>query len=76
MSESNVSIKMTDHGRGEVYLNGEKVPGVKAVSISVGVGEVNELTLTIMPTKIDVEGVLEVTTIECDARSFEAGDEG
>jgi len=29
-----------------------------------------------MPTKIDVEGVLEVTTIECDARSFEAGDEG
>ncbi len=70
MNETNVSIKMTKHGRGEVFLNGEKVPGVKAVTMSAGVDEVNEVRLTIMPSSIDIEGLFDVSTIESDVREY------
>lgn len=52
----NVKIKMTGPGRGEVHIDGEKVKGVKSFSLSGGVGEVTELTVTVYVETADYDG--------------------
>ena len=76
MSEANVTIKMIGHGRGEVFINGEKVPSVKSFTVAAGVGAENEVRLTLTPTVIDIEGVFDVSTIKSDVREFKVGNEG
>lgn len=75
MSGANLHIKMSSHGRGEVFLNGQKVEGVKAVTMAAGVNEVNTVQLTIAPSAIEIEGVFDVSTIESDMREYKVDHE-
>lgn len=49
-------IVLTGHGRGEVWRNGEKVSGVRAVTVRGGVGELNVVTLELFASEVEVEG--------------------
>lgn len=61
---SEVKIVMSTHGRGEVFIDGTKVPDVTGVEMAVTAGGRNELTIKIIPTTVEVSGVYDVTTIE------------
>lgn len=76
MSEPNVRVQMTGHGRGEVFIDGQKVPGVKAVEVMAAVDQLNEVRLTLMPHTIEVEGVFDVSTIDSGTREYKVGNEG
>lgn len=66
----NFKIVMTGPGRGEVFMDGEKVEGVRAVSFSAEVGESNSVILTFNAAAVEVEGLADVTTIGDDCRQF------
>lgn len=65
-----VKIVMSNHGRGEVFVDGAKLIGVKELSLKCAVGEANELTLKMIPDKIEVSGEFDVSTIESDSREL------
>lgn len=62
--DNECKIVMTDHGRGEVYLNGNLLHGVTGFDISVNTNDTNTLTLRINCPKLEVEGIYDVNTIE------------
>lgn len=66
----NIKLVMTDHGRGELFVDGVKVEGVTAVSISTGVDQANLVTIDMHPAAVEVEGVFDVSTIGSKAREF------
>lgn len=75
---SKVRIVMTGHGRGEVFVDGAKIPAVVAVSASVRAGphdqeELNTVRIELQPESIEIEGEFEVTTIESASREFRRG---
>lgn len=53
---ADVKIVMTAHGRGEVFIDGARVPGVCAVSFSAGVGSRNEVRITVLASSASIEG--------------------
>lgn len=61
---SNIRAVITSHGRGEIFLNGEKVAGVRKIEISCGVDEINEVRLTLNVDAIEVDGEFDVTSID------------
>jgi hypothetical protein len=61
-------VVMTGHGRGELWIDGQKVEKVRGIALKVGVGEQNILSVEYTPDEIDVEGQFDVTTIEHDSR--------
>lgn len=67
---STVRIVMTSHGRGEVFIDGAKVAPVRSVKMSVAVDEANELTIVMIPEKIEIEGEFDVSTIESTEREL------
>ena len=67
---SNVKIVMADHGRGEVFIDGVKLDGVRAVSMSAEVDCANSVTLTMIPAEVEIEGVFDITTIGHESREF------
>lgn len=52
-------IVLSSHGRGEVWRNGEKVSGVRAVTVRAGVDELNIVTLELFATEVEIEGQAE-----------------
>lgn len=69
-----VKIVMTGHGKGEVFVNGEKVPMVSSVEISAVAGACNQVRIELVPDQIEVSGVFDVTTIESEAAELKRGD--
>lgn len=63
-----------DHGRGRVVLDGVEVHNVTDVAIKVRVKETNEVVLKIIPSKVSVSGVFDVTSIEDEVRRFDLGE--
>lgn len=52
-------IVLTGPGRGEVWRNGEKVSGVRAVTVRAGVEELNVVTLELFAAEVEIEGLAE-----------------
>lgn len=57
-----VKIIMTDHGRGEVFIDGVKVPAVRGFFFSASADplSLNRLTLDLVVERISIEGVAEI----------------
>jgi hypothetical protein len=76
MSDSNIRIVMTSHGKGEVFIDGKKVSHVTSVEFSTGVGRVNSVTLTVSSPSVEFEGpslvACDKTSIESAEREYEA----
>ena len=52
-----VRVVMTAHGRGEVFVDGQKIKGVKSLSFSAAVDSPNLLNLTIGAEQVEIDGV-------------------
>jgi hypothetical protein len=77
MKSSSVEINMHGHGRGEVFVDGVKVPRVKSFTVAGAVDTANSITLTLVPDSIKFAGpaVIEMTQLDSIAREFQrAGD--
>ena len=74
--EVNVRVVLSSHGKGEVYINGAKVEGVVSVKCSAEVNAANRVEIALLPSKVEFSGIAEVTTIESEAREFQAYDNG
>lgn len=59
----NVRIVMDQHGRGDVFIDGQKLNRCRSFSLSAEVGELNLLQLVLVPEKIEVEGVFDVSVL-------------
>lgn len=72
--EAEVRVVLTGHGRGEVFINGEKMPCVRKVSIAAEAGNTNTVAIEINATTVDFIGRVDVTTIESEALEFRDSD--
>lgn len=70
---SKVRIVMFKHGRGEVFIDGERVENVRAVKMSAGVDELNQVEITLTANELEFEGEVEVTTIQDEHRRYVVG---
>lgn len=68
---SSVRIKMTEHGRGEVFINGERVPHVVSVKFEAGVDEVNSVSILLNPRKVELESEITVVAENLDNRDVD-----
>jgi len=60
MSNCKLKLKMTHDGRGTVELDGKQIP-VTNISISCGLGQLNEAVITLLPDEVSIEGDFNVT---------------
>lgn len=60
----NVRIVMTDHGRGEVWVDGQKIPNVCAVRFVAEEGRPNAVQVEIVAKAIDIEGPASLTVMQ------------
>jgi hypothetical protein len=60
MPDSIVKIVMTGHGRGEIFIDGIKVPNTLGFAIESMAGETNKLSLQLLPARIEVEGPFKI----------------
>lgn len=51
---------MEGHGRGQVYIDGVRQERLIGFKVEAGVGQVNKLTLILMPDVIEFDGEAEV----------------
>lgn len=68
-----VKIELEGHGRGQVYIDGEKIDGVRAVKAEACVDEANTVTLELIPTRVEVSGPFDVTDLRSEAREWRVG---
>jgi hypothetical protein len=66
-------ITMTGANRGEIFIDGQKIPGVKAIEFSASASPDAGSTLKLIfaAPEIVVEGVADITTIGDTERRFE-----
>lgn len=60
---SHVRIVMTDHGRGEVFVDGQQLDRVRAIQFEADAAwprTVNTVVLTLVPEKVDIECPAEI----------------
>lgn len=50
-----VSIEMTNHGRGKIFIDGQELRNVKSFVFTGGVHEMNSVTVTFLPTEVSIE---------------------
>ena len=60
MSEAYLKVVMTDHGRGEVWLNGHLMPNVLAVEFCTAAGEANRAKVTLLTPNIEMSGTVDL----------------
>lgn len=66
-----VRILMSGPSRGEIFIDGEKFVGAKAVKFSASVDNTSTVELTFYAGEVDIDGVADVTTIGDTERRFE-----
>lgn len=71
--EAEVRVVLTGHARGEVLINGEKIPGVRKLAISAALDQTNTVNLEITAKSVEFVGVADVTTIESTERECVRG---
>lgn len=57
-------IVMTAPGRGEVFIDGIKVPHLNAFSLECKAGEYNKLRLELFAEEVEFEGEVDTTCID------------
>lgn len=67
---SNVRITMSQHGRGEVLVDGRKIEGVRSIEFRAGVDEVNSVCLDLSVAEVVIDGCVDVSTIGDTSRRF------
>lgn len=72
---ANVKIAMSGHGRGEVFIDGNKILGVRAISFSSEVGGVNTVKLDLLSEVCEIDNletsqIVDVTKIGSTAREY------
>ena len=67
-----VRVVLTGHGRGEVFVDGQKVERVKSVALTAAACKENRVTLTLIPDTVEIEGECEVTSMDDEVRRFVA----
>ncbi len=72
MTKNNVRIVMHDQGRGEVFIDGNKVGGVKDVEFSTGVNKQNLVKLTFNSESVAIDGVVDISHIGSEFKEFAA----
>jgi len=75
MAEQKVHVKLTGHGRGQVWVDGVEVK-VRAVTLSAAVDTVNICTIELIADSADAEGLFEVTTVGSSTREYAKGKPG
>ena len=72
-----VSIKSESHQcQGtEIWINGERLNNVTAISLAIGVDNLHRMVVEMIPTKIELAGVFDVTTLDSTAREYRKGPE-
>jgi hypothetical protein len=71
---SNVRIVMSNHGRGEVFIDGKKIDCARNVQLSAGVDQANQVTLMLIPDTLDFEGVADVTSMDMEVMEWRRGE--
>jgi len=66
----NIRLVMSDHGRGELFVDGVKIDCVTGVTVSTAVDSANRVTIQMHAREIEVEGVFDVSTIGSETREF------
>jgi hypothetical protein len=56
MKQHDVEVRMDDHGRGRVFIDGQELHSVTHVSFGATVGERNTLRLEVLPRAFVVTG--------------------
>lgn len=72
---ANVKIAMSGHGLGEVFIDGNKILGVRAISFSSEVGGVNTVKLDLLSEVCEIDNletsqIVDVTNIGSTAREY------
>ncbi|HEY4529381.1 MAG TPA: hypothetical protein VIG97_03480 [Luteimonas sp.] len=58
---ADVKIVMIAHGRGDVFVDGHRIEGVRRIGFSAAVGkEANMLTLELIPKRVEIQGPAEL----------------
>lgn len=50
-----VHLIIDGHGKGTLYFDSQKVESVTGVELFVGVGEMNNMVVTLSPAEVEVE---------------------
>lgn len=53
---SKLKVVMTRHGRGEVWLDGHKLPNVQSVNLDMRAGDANTATVKVYMPEVEVTG--------------------
>lgn len=64
--QNQVQIEMTGHGQGKVLVDGEKVPMVTEVEVSLGVGKTNLVTITSIADQVTFSGPAKVRRLSLE----------
>lgn len=67
---SNVKVVMSGHGRGELHIDGVKVPGLVKASVHLKAGKPNRVCLELFADEVEFEGECEVTCLASNEREF------
>ena len=74
--DRHVRIVMSAHGQGAVFIDGVEVTDVRRVEVTAGVDETSRVTLELLASSVEFEGVADVTTIAHESRTFVLGEAG
>jgi hypothetical protein len=61
--ESSLRLVMDAHGKGKVFLDGKELPRVYSVKVECEVGCLNRVTIETSAELIEVDGLVDVTTM-------------
>jgi hypothetical protein len=65
-------IELTAPNRGKVWIDGQEMHGVKAISFSVAVDSTVEVNMTLGADEVSATGEIEVTAMNSQSRSYVA----
>lgn len=63
-ADSKVRIVLTGHGRGNVWVDGQEIQGIIRIFVQAGMGDKNLITLNVVSSNIEIEGLMEVKTTD------------
>ena len=70
MNDADIRVVMSAHGRGEVFLNGQKLEGVNRIKIDVGVDQLNIVHVEFATSKVSFDGLVDLTDLGSYERRF------
>ena len=59
----------------KIWINGERMQNVVSIKLKCDVDNHHKLIVELIPTKLEVSGVFDVTTLDSTAREYKKGPE-